>query len=226
MMKYTIEGSNFPYVLCELDTGESMITESGAMAWMSQDIVMEASTGGGAGKMFGRALSGESLFLNSFTASRPGFVSFATTFPGEIIPVEIVPGKDVIVQKSGFLAAESTVELSMFFRKKIGAGLFGGEGFIMQRLSGHGIAFIEIDGGSKVYELAAGETMIVDTGYLAMMEDTVQIDIVQNKGLKNILFSGEGLFNTVLTGPGKIVLQTHPISTVAQRMSPYLPGSK
>ncbi len=222
-MKYSIEGGNFPYVVCELESGEAMITETGAMAWMTEGIEMEASTGGGAGKMFGRMLSGESLFLNTFTASKPGFVSFATTFPGEILAIEIKPGKDLIVQKSGFLAAESGVELSMHFRKKLGVGFFGGEGFIMQRLSGSGMAFIEIDGASKEYNLAPGERLIVDTGYLAVMEDTVQIDIVQNKGIKNMLFSGEGIFNTLLTGPGKVLLQTHPISGVASRLMPYMP---
>lgn len=222
-MKYSIEGGNFPYVVCELESGEAMITETGAMAWMTEGIEMEASTGGGAGKMFGRMLSGESLFLNTFTASKPGFVSFATTFPGEILAIEIKPGKDLIVQKSGFLAAESGVELSMHFRKKLGVGFFGGEGFIMQRLSGSGMAFIEIDGASKEYNLEPGERLIVDTGYLAVMEDTVQIDIVQNKGIKNMLFSGEGIFNTLLTGPGKVLLQTHPISGVASRLMPYMP---
>lgn len=222
-MKYSIEGDNFPYVVCELESGEAMITETGAMAWMTEGIEMEASTGGGAGKMFGRMLSGESLFLNTFTASKPGFVSFATTFPGEILAIEIKPGKDLIVQKSGFLAAESGVELSMHFRKKLGVGFFGGEGFIMQRLSGSGMAFIEIDGASKEYNLEPGERLIVDTGYLAVMEDTVQIDIVQNKGIKNMLFSGEGIFNTLLTGPGKVLLQTHPISGVASRLMPYMP---
>lgn len=224
-MRYTIEGDNFPYVICDLEPGESMITESGAMSWMTPNIKME-TTGGGVGKMFGRMFSGESLFMNTYTAQGSGFIAFANNFPGEIIPLEISPSKTYIVQKSGFLAAESTVDLDIFFRKKLGAGFFGGEGFIMQKLSGHGTAFVEIDGASKVYDLAPGQELLVDTGYLAMMEDTVSMDIRQNQGVKNILFGGEGLFNTVVTGPGKVWIQSQPLSVIVGRIASFMPRSE
>lgn len=222
-MKYTINEGSFPYVVCDLEPGEQMITESGAMSWMSPNIEMNTTGGGGVGKMFGRALSGESLFLNTYTARSAGFIAFSSTFPGRIIPLNISPGTEYIVQKSGFLAAENSVELNIFFRKKLGAGFFGGEGFIMQKLSGNGTAFVEIDGDIVEYELKAGEELLIDTGYLAMMEGTVSMDIRQNKGVKNVLFGGEGLFNTVVTGPGKVWIQSHPVSVVAGRILTYLP---
>ncbi len=222
-MKYEILGGNLPVVICSLSAGESMITESGAMSWMTPGIEMQISSGG-IGKAFGRMFSGESLFLNTFTAHRDGEIAFASSFPGAILKVDVAPGKSVICQKKSFLASESSVDLSIHFNQKMGAGFFGGEGFIMQKLSGNGTAFIEIDGSMVEYELADGEQMIVDTGYLAMMDDTVSIDIQTVKGVKNVMFGGEGLFNTVLTGPGKIVLQTHPLSKIAQSIVPFLPS--
>ena len=147
-----------------------------------------------------------------------GEITFASSFPGSIMAIEINPGNEIIVQKSAFLASETSVELSMFFQKKFGAGLFGGEGFIMQKLSGSGIAFVEIDGHAVEYELAAGQQMVIDTGYLAVMSSSCSMDI---KAVKNMLLGGEGIFNTVITGPGKIVLQTMPISAIAASISPY-----
>lgn len=225
-MRYSIEGEPFPVVICELDPGEEMITESGAMAWMNSNMNM-ATQGGGIGKMFGRMMSGESIFLNRYTASGgPGMISFASSFPGSIRAYEIGPGKEIIAQKRAFLAATSGIELSVAFQKKVGSGFFGGEGFIMQRISGMGMAFLEFDGYVKEYVLQAGEQMIIDTGYLAAMETTCQIDIQMIKGIKNVLFGGEGLFNTVLTGPGRIWIQSMPIPQVATSLIPYLPLGK
>ena len=225
-MRYSIEGEPFPVVICELDPGEEMITESGAMAWMNSNMNM-ATQGGGIGKMFGRMMSGESIFLNRYTASGgPGMISFASSFPGSIRAYEIGPGKEIIAQKRAFLAATSGVELSVAFQKKVGSGFFGGEGYIMQRISGSGMAFLEFDGYVKEYVLQAGEQMIIDTGYLAAMETTCQIDIQMIKGVKNVLFGGEGLFNTVLTGPGRIWIQSMPIPQVATSLIPYLPLGK
>ncbi len=225
-MRYSIEGEPFPVVICELDPGEEMITESGAMAWMNSNMNM-ATQGSGLGKMFGRMMSGESIFLNRYTASGgPGMISFASSFPGSIRAYEIGPGKEIIAQKRAFLAATSGVELSVAFQKKVGSGFFGGEGFIMQRISGSGMAFLEFDGYVKEYVLQAGEQMIIDTGYLAAMENTCQIDIQMIKGVKNVLFGGEGLFNTVLTGPGRIWIQSMPIPQVATSLIPYLPLGK
>ena len=215
-MRYEIKGGNLPVVICTLDGGESMFTESGAMSWMSPNMKMETTSRGGFGKALGRMFSGESLFLNRYTATGgPGMIAYASSFPGEIRAFDVTPGNDLIVQKSAFLAAEEGVELSVFFRKKIAAGLFGGEGFIMQKLSGQGTAFIEIDGSAIEYQLAPGQQIIVDTGYVAAMDATCSMDVVTVPGVKNMLLGGEGLFNTVVTGPGRVILQTMPLSNVA-----------
>ena len=224
-MNYEIQGEPMPVVICQVDSGETVICESGAMSWMSPNMEMQTS-GGGMGKIFGRMFSGENMFQNHYTArGGEGQIAFASSFPGSIRAVEITPGRSVVVQKRAFLAAESGVELSVFFQKKLGTALFGGEGFIMQKLSGHGTAFIEIDGSAVEYFLAPGEQMVIDTGYLAMMDDTVKMDIQQVKGVKNVLFGGESLFNTVVTGPGKIVLQTMPLSAFAGAIAGMLPSS-
>lgn len=221
-MKYTIEKEPFPVLICELDQGDTMVTESGSMAWMTPSIEMQTTSNGGLGKALGRVFAGESLFMNRFTAgSGGGMVAFASDFMGSILPIEISRGKTIIAQKSAFLAGTENIELSIFFQRKLGAGFFGGEGFIMQKISGEGIAFLEIDGKVMEYDLAAGQQMIIDTGYLAIMDETCTMDIVQNKGLKNKLFSGEGFFNTIVTGPGKIMIQTHPIQKVARTISRY-----
>jgi uncharacterized protein (TIGR00266 family) len=223
-MKYEIKGTPLPVVICELDAGESLITEKGSMSWMSPNMQME-TVGGGVGKALGRMFSGESLFQNKFTAKdTKGLIAFASSFPGQIMALDIQPGKNMIVQKSAFLAAQTGVELSIHFQKKFGAGLFGGEGFIMQKLSGQGTAFVEIDGHVVEYTLQAGQSMLIDTGYLAIMEDTVSMDIETVKGLKNVFLGGEGLFNTKVTGPGRIWLQTMPISAVAKNIIPFIPA--
>ena len=225
-MKYQIVGEPLPAVICDVDAGETLITESGAMSWMSPNMKME-TTGGGIGKMFGRMLSGDTLFLNRYTAQGgPGQITFASSFPGSIRAIQISPGHEIIAQKSSFLASEEGVELSVFFQKKFGSGLFGGEGFIMQKLSGNGTAFVEIDGYACEYQLDAGEAIIVDTGYLAMMDVSCSIEIVTVPGVKNMLLGGEGVFNTIVRGPGKVVLQTMPASAVAGSIIPYIPTGK
>lgn len=223
-MRYEIKGEPTPVVICQLSPGESMITERGSMVWMSPNMEMETSAGG-LGKAFGRLFSGESIFQNIYTArDGQGLIAFASSFPGAIRAVEITPDHPVIVQKSAFLAAEQGVELSVFFQKKLGAGFFGGEGFIMQQLSGRGMAFLEIDGYGVEYDLGPGQQMIVDTGNLAVMDATCSIDIQSVKGVKNAIFGGEGLFNTVVTGPGRITLQTMPMSGFVAAISPFLPS--
>ena len=226
-MEYTIEGGTLPVVICQLRGGESMITERGSMSWMSPNMRMETTTGGGLGKALGRMFAGEALFQNRYTAQGgPGMIAFASSFPGSIRPFSIAPGREIILQKSGFLAAESSVELSVFFQKKLGSGFFGGEGFIMQRLSGHGLAFAEFDGHVVEYDLAPGQSIVVDTGYLAAMDATCSMDIQVVPGVKNMFFGGEGIFNTVVTGPGKVYLQTMPISAVAGVIRPFIPTEK
>lgn len=223
-MRYSIEGEPLPVVICTLDSGETMITESGAMSWMTPNMKMETTSNGGFGKMLGRMFSGESMFQNRYTAQGgEGMIAFASSFPGSIRAYEIGPGQEIVVQKKAFLASSDSVELSVFFQKKVGSGLLGGEGFIMQKLSGRGIAFLEFDGFIKEYELQAGQQIIVDTGYLAAMSSTCQVDIQTVPGVKNALFGGEGIFNTVVTGPGHVWLQTMPITQMAGALIPFLP---
>ena len=221
-MRYEIRGGEFPVVICELNDGEAMITERGSMVWQTPNMEME-TRGGGLGKMFSRAFSGESLFQNIYTARGAGSIAFGTSFPGKILPMEIGPGREIIVQKRSFLASTPGVTVEIFFNKKLGAGLFGGEGFIMQRLSGEGLVFVEIDGDVFETTLGPGEQLIADTGNVAGFEASVQMDIRQVPGLKNKFLGGEGLFNTLLTGPGKVWLPTMPISGVAAALRPYFP---
>lgn len=222
-MRYKIEGTPLPVVICELNVGEQMITERGSMSWMSPNMKMETTSNGGIGKVFGRMFSGEAMFQNRYTAmGGPGMIAFASSFPGTILAVEITPDRPLIVQKSAFLASTTGVELSVFFQKKLSAGFFGGEGFIMQKLTGHGVAFLEIDGYTVEYDLAPGERLIVDTGYLATMDASCSMDIQSVPGVKNMLFGGEGIFNTVIIGPGKIRLQTMPINSVASSIAPFV----
>ncbi len=221
-MKYNIEGGALPIVELNLENGETIVTQGGGMVWMSPNMKMETSAGG-IGKAFTKMFSGESIFQNKYTAmGGPGFITIASSFMGSVIPFEITPQTPMIVQKSGFLASSVGVDLSIAFNKKLGAGIFGGEGFIMQKLSGNGIAFVEIDGYCKQYNLAAGQQMIVDTGNLAAMDATCTMDIQTVKGVKNMFLGGEGLFNTVVTGPGRIFLQSHPITTLAGSLRPYI----
>lgn len=226
-MEYRIEGKPLPVVICQLEAGETMITERGSMSWMSPNMKMETTSNGGLGKALGRMFAGEALFQNRYTAQGgPGMIAFASSFPGDIRSFEISPGHELVVQKSGFLASEETVELSVFFQKKVGAGLFGGEGFIMQKLSGHGVVFTEFDGFVMEYDLAPGQSIVVDTGYLAAMDATCSMDIQAVPGVKNMVFGGEGLFNTIVTGPGRVYLQTMPISSVAGAIRPFIPTGK
>ena len=225
-MRYEIKGDTLPVVICYLEGGEKMITEGGGMSWMSPNMKMETTTNGGIGKAFGRMFSGEHIFQNIYTAQAgKGMIAFASCFPGSIKAFEIGPGREMVFQKSAFLASEAGVELSVFFNKKFSSGLFGGEGFIMQKVSGQGTVFAEFDGHVVEYELNAGQEIVVDTGHLAAMDASCQIEIKSVPGVKNMLFGGEGIFNTIIHGPGKVWLQTMPISNVAGALRPYMPSS-
>ena len=211
-MKYEIQGKDLPVVIITLDKGESLITERGAMSWMSESMQMKTNAGKG---VFGRMFSGESIFQNIFTASKDGdFIAISSSFPGQILAFD-VSERGLIVQKRAFLAREESVDMKIFFQKKLGAGFFGGEGFIMQQFRGNGYVFLEIDGSLCEYDLKPGESLILDTGYLAAMEESVKMDVVTVKGASNVLFGGEGLFNTKVTGPGKVWVQSMPISKLA-----------
>ncbi|MBR5766988.1 MAG: AIM24 family protein [Lachnospiraceae bacterium] len=222
-MQYSIEGGSLPALIISLDPGEKLISEVGGRTWSKGDITTETSSNGGAGKALGRLLTGESLFMSNYTANGPAEIAFTSSFPGRIVAMELGPGQSVIAQKKAFLCASYGVELAMHVNKDLKKGLFGGEGFLMQRITGPGIAFFEIDGYCKEYDLAPGEKVVCDTGVLALMEDTVTMDIQMVKGLKNQLLGGEGLIDTVLVGPGKVYLQTMTVAKLAGLIIPYLP---
>jgi len=222
-MEYKIIGSTLQTVILELDPGETIYSESGGMAWMSRNIQMKTTTrGGGIGDMFKRALSGESFFLVEFTAeSQKGVVAFAADFPGKILAVSLAQGQELICQKQAFLCAEKTVKLDIHFQRRLGAGLFGGEGFILQKLTGPGVAFVSLDGEIVEYTLSPGEVLKVDTGHVGMYEPSVSFDIEVVPGFRNILFGGEGLFLATLRGPGRVWLQTMPTQNLAKAILPY-----
>jgi uncharacterized protein (TIGR00266 family) len=226
-MKYEIKGDPFPVVVCNLDAGEEVKCQKGAMAWMTPNMDMKTQSGG-LGKMFGKALTGEALFENIYTATNgEGMIAFTSGVPGKILAVKLEGGKTIVAQKKSFLASSTSIEMETSFQKKFGAGLLGGEGFIMQKFSGNGDLFLEIDGSMIEYELAAGQVMLVDTGSLAAMEGSVNMDIESVKGgLGNKLVGGEGFFNTKLTGPGKVWLQTMPVSQLAEAIRPFIPTGR
>ena len=222
-MRYEIIGEAFPAVKCYLEQGEIMKCEGGSMAWMDRGIQLSTEGGGGLGKALSRAVAGEKIFFNHFTCTVPqGEIAFSSSFPGRIIPVALQTGQSIIAQKSAFLACEETVDVTMHFRKKVGAGVFGGMGFIMQRFTGPGVVFLEIHGGLETYELAPGEEKVIDGPHLAILSSGMDFDVERIKGAKKMLFGGEGLFNTVVRGPGKIWVQTIPIHSVAEAIAPYI----
>jgi uncharacterized protein (TIGR00266 family) len=224
-MQYKISGTIMESVDIHLKQGESVYTESGGMAWMRGSFDMDTSTKGGLGAGIGRMLAGESLFLTTYTCkSQDGLITFTPEVPGKVIAINLEPGQSMICQKDSFMCAEQKVKLEMHFRKKFGAGLFGGEGFILQKITGPGTAFVEIPGEVREIQLAPGERIMIDPGHIAMFEPEVNYDIAGVKGLKNVLFSGEGLFLATLTGPGKIWLQSLPLSNLAMKLAKYMPS--
>ena len=223
-MEYKIKGTVMETVDVLLGTGETIYTESGGMAWMRGNIAMETNARGGVMSGLGRMLAGESLFLTSYTCQgKQALITFAPEVPGKILDMQLAAGQSLICQKDAFMCAENSVQLEMHFRKKLGAGLFGGEGFILQKVTGPGIAFLEIPGEVREYELKPGEVMKVDPGHIAMFEPTVEYDISRVKGFKNIFFAGEGLFLAQLKGPGKVWLQSLPLSNLAAKLYKYMP---
>lgn len=225
MVEYKIEGGSLPIVTCYPKDGQTLVCERGSMSWMSNNMRMETKSGGFK-KFFGRIFSGESGFLSEFTPEGgDGMITFSSSFPGSIIPIELRRNEEIVVQKGSFLAMEKGIDLSVYFQKKLGNVFFGGEGFIMQKLSGEGMVFLEIDGYCKELELGMYESVTVDTGYLAAMTAGCTMEIIPVKGVKNVLFGGEGLFHTKITGPGKVYLQSMPINKTAEALAPYLPTS-
>lgn len=225
-MEFKILGTVMQTVVMELDPGETVFSESGGLAWMSGNITMNTTGRGGLGGMFKRAISGESLFMVEFTSQGgKGTVAFAADFPGKIIPVHLSPGQQMIAQKDAFLCGEKTITTDIHFRRNLGSGLFGGEGFILQKLTGPGVAFVSLDGEIVEYTLEPNQMLKVDTGCVAMFEPSVSYDIEMVKGFKNMLFGGEGLFLSTLRGPGRVWLQTMPMMNLAKAIAPYLPSA-
>lgn len=222
-MKYSIEGGALPVVRVFLEAGESIISEAGERAWARGPVMTEATSEGGAKKAIGRIFSGESLFMSRYTAQGSAEIGFAAGFPGRILSVELAEGQSIIAQKGAFMCGTNGVELSMYFQKKLGAGFLGGDGFIMQKIAGPGMVFLEIDGYCVEYDLLPGERIVMDTGVLAVMEESCSIDIEMVKGAKNIFLGGEGLFDTIVTGPGKVYLQTMTVEKLAKLIIPFIP---
>jgi uncharacterized protein (TIGR00266 family) len=225
-MEYEIIGSTLQAVVIRLPEGQQLFSERGGMSWMTEHIDMQTNAEGGIGGIFKRMFSGESIFMVTFTSqSGTGLVGFSAEFPGKIIPLNLGEGQKMICQKDAFMCAERSVTLDIHFRKKLGAGLFGGEGFIMQSLTGPGVAFVEMDGEIVEYTLRPGEVLKVDSGHVAMYEPTVDFSIEMVKGFKNMLFGGEGLFLTTLRGPGRVWLQTMPAINLAKKLANYMPSA-
>lgn len=225
-MKYEIKGGQLPVVVCHLDNQEKMFTESGGMSWMDENFIMDSNTRGGFLKGLGRAMAGESIFLTTYQSTKDNAeIAFGSSFPGKILPIELQEGQNFIIQKNAFLAAEDTIQLEPYFHKRLGSGFFGGEGFILQKVSGHGTVFLEIDGDVIEKTLEPGETLRVDQGYIALFETSVQFDITTVKGIKNKFLSGEGFFLATLSGPGKVYLQTMPFNVLADRIIKVIPSS-
>ncbi|HEY0735107.1 MAG TPA: TIGR00266 family protein [Herpetosiphonaceae bacterium] len=232
-MDYQIVGTTMQAVIIQLEPGQTIYSETGGMAWMSGNVTMNTNAGGGGGLggmlggMVKRAISGESLFIVDYTVQGGrGLVAFASEFPGKIVPLHLGPGQSMIMQRDAFMCAEKTVQLEMHFRRNLGSGFFGGEGFIMQRATGPGVVFAELDGEIVEYTLEAGQVLKVDTGHVAMLEPTVQFDVEMVRGFKNILFGGEGLFLATLRGPGRVWLQTMPAMNLAKKIANYLPRTQ
>jgi uncharacterized protein (TIGR00266 family) len=226
-MEYQIKGNTLQMLEVQLGAGEAVYTESGGMAWMSDGVEMSTDTKGGLMSGLGRALAGESLFMTTYTCKAPkGFVVFTPEAPGKVVDVQLGAGEMLICQKDAFMAAQNSVSLEMFFRKRLGTGLFGGEGFILQKATGPGVVFLEVPGEVVQYTLQAGQRLKVDPGHIAMFDPSVDYDISMVKGVKNVLFGGEGLFLATLSGPGRVWLQTMPISNLAQKIAKYIPSKQ
>ncbi|MGN0368071.1 MAG: TIGR00266 family protein [Wujia sp.] len=221
-MEYSIEGGNLPVVKIHLTQGEIVTCESGAMSWMDDEIEMQTSAGG-LGKMLGRMVTREHAFLNTYYAKRDGEIAFSAKFPGSIRAVEITPGNGLIVQKGAFLASFGDIQSEVYLQQRLGSGFFGGEGFLMRRFTGRGLVFLEIDGSAHEYQIATGDCKIVDTGYVAAMSESCSMEIRRIKGAANIFFGGEGLFNTVVHGPGTVIMQSMPIGATAMQLYQYMP---
>ena len=222
MITYEIKGGDLPILICYPKAGQCLKTERGAMSWMSPNMKLHTKSKAKLGNILGRATAGEPIFLNEYRAeNEAGMIAFTAKLPGSIIPIHVTPENDVVIQKKGFLAMEDSLNMSVALQKKLTTGLFSGKGFAMQRVSGEGLIFLEINGALVEYELQAGQSMVLNTDYVAAYTGGCTMTIEPIKGINNILFGGEGLFNTIVTGPGHVYLQSMPINGMANAINPY-----
>lgn len=224
-MRYSLSGTVMQTLNIDLAAGETVYSQTSCMCWMTPDIEMDTNTGGGLFSGLMRSLSGGSFFVTNFTARQGGHVAFAPHFPGTILPITLQAGQSLICRKETFLCAEKSVTLEIAFQKRLGAGLFGGEGFILQKVTGPGVVFLDLSGEVIERDLAAGETLLVQAGHVGIMDPTITFDIQMVSGFKNIVFGGEGLFLAKLTGPGHVALQSMPIMNLANEIARYLPAT-
>lgn len=226
-LRYQIIGTTLQALILELQPGQAVYSEAGALSWMSANVQMEAVSGGGLGKMLGRLVTGESLFVVDYRVTNGvGLVAFGNEFPGRIVPIELAANQSLVVQKDAFLCAEKSVQMSVHWQKRLGAGFFGGEGFLLQRLTGPGMFFAELDGETVEYTLQPQQVLLVDPGHVAMFDPTVSFDVQMVRGIKTMLFGGEGLFLAHLTGPGRVWLQTMPMVNLVRAIARYLPRER
>jgi uncharacterized protein (TIGR00266 family) len=224
-LTYHILGTVQQTLAVDISPGQTIFSDTGAMSWMTSTVNMNTNTGGGLGGMFKRAVSGASAFIIDFTVTGgPGQVAFSADFPGKILAFELDPSQSIIMHRHAFICAEKSVKLDIAFTKRLGAGLLGGEGFVLQKLTGPGMVFAELDGDAVEYRLEPGQVMKVEPGHVAMFEESVTFDITMIKGLANMLLGGEGLFLATLTGPGRIWLHSMTVSKVAHRVAEYIPS--
>jgi uncharacterized protein (TIGR00266 family) len=229
-MQTRIVGTTMPVLEVTLTPGDKLIAEAGELSWLSHSIALRTSTQlGGAKGIFGvikRVVGGGTLFMTEYTSEgQPGFVAFATKVPGEILPIDVMPGQSYMIHRTGFMCGTSSLEVTVGFQRRLGAGIFGGEGFVMQKIAGSGQAWVELDGEVVTYDLKPGEMLRIQPGHIGMFEQQVNFDIAMVRGVKNMLFGGEGLFLATLTGPGRVWLQSLPLSNLAHALSPYLAKS-
>ncbi len=230
-MQSRIQGTTMPVLEVLLQPGESVFSEAGELSWMSQTIQMQTHTQmGGGGGFFGvikRVAGGGTIFMTEYTAfGQPGEIAFATKVPGHILPIEVQNGQEFMVHRHGFLCATGQVQLGVGFQQSLGAGIFGGDGFLLQKISGYGTAWIELSGEVIVKDLRAGETLRVHPGHVGAFTGGISFQITRVPGIKNLIFGGDGLFLAALTGPGRAWLQTLPISRLAHQILEYAPGER
>ena len=225
-MQFNISGTTMQTVSIDLQAGETIYSQRNVMAWMTDNMQMNTTTGGGLFQAIKRSLSGGGMFVIDYTAAGPARIAFAARFPGQILPFTLQPGESLVCRKETFLCAEKSVQLDIAFQQRLGAGFFGGEGFILQRVTGPGTVWLDLSGEVVVEELAPGQRLLVHAGHVGIQTPGVQFSIQMVRGFRNVLFGGEGLFLATVTGPGKVWLQSMPVMNLAEEIAKFLPTQR